>query len=274
MSIPESAGWYDDPEDDTQLRYFDGVVWSEHRVPRQTRSAEPVAPASTQGEQYAPAPGPGRDVFGRPSGGPGQPQSPQQPGWGLAPAGPTTADGQPLASFGSRATAYLVDTAILGVLVLLASGWAWWRFMADYWTRAMEGAMSGTPDPVTLEEASQYLQYLNYEYLFIAVAITVLVQAAYGIGFLVARGATPGKMMVGISVRRADRAGPLGFGTAFMRMLLPLILRVLWVLTCMVEVVFRALDLLWPLKDQRRQALHDKIAGTQVVMGKQPARDR
>lgn len=275
MSIPERAGWYDDPEDDTQLRYFDGVIWSDHRVPRRTRSAEPVAPVGStpqQGGQGAP----GRDVFGRPSGAPGAQQHLQQPGWGASPAGwgsapsgPTTADGQPLASFGSRAIAYLVDTAILGVLVLLASGWAWWLFIADYWTRAMDGAMSGTPDPVTFEEASQYLQYLNYEYLFIAVAITVLVQAAYGIGFLVASGATPGKMVVGISVRRVDRPGSLGFRTAFMRMLLPMILRVLWVLTCMVEVVFRALDLLWPLKDARRQALHDKIAGTQVVVGKQ-----
>lgn len=280
MNIPERAGWYDDPEDDTQLRYFDGVIWSEHRVPRQTRSAEPVDPAPQQSGQPAPRAGAhpqqggtGRDVFGRPSGAPG-PQ--QQPGWGTSPAGggfppagSTTADGQPLASFGSRASAYLIDTVIMGVLVLLTSGWAWWLFMADYWRRAMEGTMSGTPDPVTLEEASSYLQYLNYEYLFIAVAIMVLVQAAYGIGFLVARGATPGKMMVGISVRRVDRPGPLGFSTAFMRMLLPMSLRVLWVLTCLVEVVFRALDLLWPLKDARRQALHDKIAGTQVVVGKQ-----
>ncbi|NYF99182.1 RDD family protein [Janibacter cremeus] len=269
MSFPERAGWYDDPEDDTQLRYFDGVVWSDHRVPRQTRSAQPVDPAPQQGGQYAQASGPGRDVFGRPSA-QGQTQAPQQPGWGTSPAGPTTADGQPLASFGTRATAYLIDTVIMGVLVLLTSGWAWWLFMADYWRRAMEGTMSGTPDPVTFEEASSYLQYLDYEYLFIAVAIMVLVQAVYGIGFLVARGATPGKMMAGIHVRGVHHPGPLGFGTAFMRMLLPMILRVLWVLTCMVEVVFRALDLLWPLKDARRQALHDKIAGTQVVVGKQP----
>lgn len=274
MSIPERAGWYDDPEDESQLRYFDGVVWSDHRVPRRTRSAEPVAPADST-PQHAGRGGPGRDVFGRPSAsGPQHP--PQQPAWGTAPAGrgapqagSTTADGQPLASFGSRATAYLIDTVIMGLLVLLTSGWAWWLFMADYWTRAMDGAMSGSADPVTLEEASAYLQYLNYEYLFIAVAIMVLVQAAYGIGFLVARGATPGKMMTGISVRRADRPGPLGFRTAFLRMLLPMILRVLWVLTCLVEVVFRGLDLLWPLMDARRQALHDKIAGTQVVVGAQ-----
>src|SRR5699024_293398 len=96
---------------------------------------------------------------------------------------------------------------------------------------------------------------------------TVLVQALYGIGFLVAKGATPGKMLAGISVRRADRPGPLGFGRAALRMLLPLILRVLWVLTCMIEVVFRALDLFWPLKDERRRALAVECAATRVVAG-------
>jgi uncharacterized RDD family membrane protein YckC len=34
------------------------------------------------------------------------------------------------------------------------------------------------------------------------------------------------------------------------------------------------LDYLWPLWDSKRQALHDKIADTQVVMGKQPGRQR
>lgn len=280
MSIPERAGWYDDPEDETQLRYFDGVVWSDHRVPRQTRSvgSAPAGPAPQQGGQR----GPDRDVFGRPSGTPASqhPQHPQQPGWGAPAAGSssptpgsTTADGQALASFGSRVTAYLIDTVIMGLVILLTSGWAWWLFMGEYWRRAMEGTMSGTPEPMTLEEASGYLQYLDYTYLFVAVGIMVIVQAAYGIGFLVARGATPGKMMVGISVRRVDRPGPLGFRTAFLRMLLPMILRVLWVLTCLVEIVFRGLDLLWPLLDPRRQALHDKVAGTQVVVGAQ-ARER
>src|SRR5699024_1647698 len=112
MSIPERAGWYDDPEDDTQLRYFDGVIWSDHRVPRRTRSAEPTV--TSDAGQPGDHTGPGRDVFGRPSGAPTQ-----QPGWGPPPAhggqasgAPTTADGQPLASFGARASAYLVDTAL------------------------------------------------------------------------------------------------------------------------------------------------------------------
>jgi uncharacterized RDD family membrane protein YckC len=34
------------------------------------------------------------------------------------------------------------------------------------------------------------------------------------------------------------------------------------------------LDYLWPLWDSKRQALHDKIADTQVVVGRQPKGQR
>ncbi|MEM7142400.1 MAG: DUF2510 domain-containing protein [Actinomycetota bacterium] len=33
------AGWYDDPENATQLRYWDGTAWSEHRSPKHLRPA-------------------------------------------------------------------------------------------------------------------------------------------------------------------------------------------------------------------------------------------
>ena len=102
--------------------------------------------------------------------------------------------------------------------------------------------------------------------------ITLLVQTAYHVGFLSTRSATPGKMVLGLSVRSVDRAGRIGVGTAFMRILLPLAIGVLSVIPLVSYLMsFVAIaDLVWPIKDQRRQALHDKIAGTQVVRGKQP----
>ena len=33
------------------------------------------------------------------------------------------------------------------------------------------------------------------------------------------------------------------------------------------------LDVLWPLWDDKRQAIHDKVAATNVVLGPQPRRD-
>ena len=37
--------------------------------------------------------------------------------------------------------------------------------------------------------------------------------------------------------------------------------------------ILNLLDVLWPLWDEKKQALHDKVAGTNVVMGPQPRRD-
>ncbi len=38
--MPE-AGWYDDPDDATQLRYWDGSGWTDERMPRETPPPPP-----------------------------------------------------------------------------------------------------------------------------------------------------------------------------------------------------------------------------------------
>lgn len=292
MSTPERAGWYDDPEDETRLRYFDGIIWSDRTVPRHAPSPQPAAPA----DPGAPAGGPGTDVFGRPTAGaaqqpqqqswPAGQQDQQQPRWGAPqpPPGwnhppqagePTTGDGQPLAGYGARAGAYIIDLLIIGVLNLVLTGWAWYLWMADYWTFVWDAAMAGDQDAVNDLSPEQVLGFFEWRYLFIAMGLSLLLQAAYHVGFLATRSATPGKMMVGLSVRRVEQPGPLGVGTAFMRMLLPLAVGVLSMVPLLSYLLWfvSVADLLWPIKDSRRQALHDKIAGTQVVKGKQP-RDR
>src|SRR3954453_22027758 len=34
MTQTPAAGWFADPHDPTQLRYWDGTAWTEHRAPR------------------------------------------------------------------------------------------------------------------------------------------------------------------------------------------------------------------------------------------------
>ena len=91
------------------------------------------------------------------------------------------------------------------------------------------------------------------------VALVVILVTAY-FTFLNGsrRGQTLGKMLLGIAVRDGDGHGQLGAGRALVRSATMVVLYVFlffpWVL-----------DGLWPLWDARRQALHDKVAGSVVV---------
>jgi len=104
------------------------------------------------------------------------------------------------------------------------------------------------------------------QFAFIASIVGLLVSGAYEVFFLSRSGATPGKKVVGISVRLRDRAGPPPMKAVLFRTGCILVLSVISSLAYM-------LDVLWPLWDSKRQAIHDKVASTNVVMGPQPKRD-
>ena len=53
MSAP--SGWYDDPQDPTHLRYWDGVLWTDHRTPKAPPA--PGIPPMTSPLPTAPAAG-------------------------------------------------------------------------------------------------------------------------------------------------------------------------------------------------------------------------
>ncbi len=74
------------------------------------------------------------------------------------------------------------------------------------------------------------------------------------------RGQTLGKMVWDIRVRDAATGGPLGPAKAARRYLVPLLS-----LIPILGLVIWLTDGLWPLWDSRRQALHDKLAGSTVV---------
>ena len=72
-------------------------------------------------------------------------------------------------------------------------------------------------------------------------------------------GQTVGKWVLNVSVRNAASLGRLGYGAAFVRWTATVVLRVLLFLP-------GVLDALSPLWDRRRQAWHDKAAGSVVVL--------
>lgn len=68
------------------------------------------------------------------------------------------------------------------------------------------------------------------------------------------RGGTPGKLLLGIRVVDAKTRGPLSFPRALGRGV-----------ACAVTLLTLGLGYLWLMLDPKRQALHDKLAGTLVV---------
>jgi hypothetical protein len=57
---PAPANWYPDPHDASQLRYWDGQQWTEHRAPNpawrpETASGAPAAPTPGDPRHAAPA---------------------------------------------------------------------------------------------------------------------------------------------------------------------------------------------------------------------------
>jgi uncharacterized RDD family membrane protein YckC len=304
MQMPTHAGWFDDPADPNQLRYYDGVIWTSHTAPRTTRPAStqpqqtypvdpqqsyagpvqpPQYPSAPQGPQqwqvpvsgqqppqYQPYQAPGQPPQGQYPGAP-QPGGWQSPAYGAYYAVASTPDGAPLAGYFQRVGAYLIDGIIQGVILLVLGGWLVVKAMQPFWDEFQRAVDTG--DTTALNSVNPATDF-NYGYLLAFALLAVVIQVAYNVIFLTRSGATPGKSALGISVRLRERPGPLSVGDALKRVAIPAGCGLLGNLP-FVGLVFSLiylLDLLWPAWDDKRQALHDKVAATNVVIGRQPRR--
>jgi uncharacterized RDD family membrane protein YckC len=229
------ADWYPDPNDDRQLRYWDGSAWTAH---------------------VAAAPVPAR------------------------PTGPTTPDGEPLAGWWWRVLAYVIDTIIISVVSSIVSIPAQIQMQRDLmpvmerFDRAIEQNPDTPPDFGAF--FNDYLDVMQ-QHAFWLVAPTVILTLLYWVIFLRWKGATPGKLMLGMRVRLRDRAGTLPWSSIIARMVLQfgvvwtvfvvafmtgsVSMFVVWILVSL----FMLIDPLWATWDSKRQTLHDKLAATNVV---------
>ena len=142
-------------------------------------------------------------------------------------------DEQQLASWGRRLAALLVDVIVLVVAIsvaLLAAG-----MPADELRDRVE----------------------NGETLLIIV-LFLIPEAIYYTWMVGSRSQTLGKMALGIKVVDAESRAPIGYLRAFRRWLSTAALRALFTIPTIV-------DHLWPLRDPKKQALHDKFARSVVV---------
>jgi len=179
---------------------------------------------------------------------------------------PTTPDGQPLSGWWRRVLAVVLDGVIQIPLYVLAATPAvvWqWHEISDWFSGlsdAIDNNGPNPPDPTILDPTSAPGLVLV---LSVLVATTL-----YSVVFLRWKQATPGKLIVGIRVRRRDTPGPLPWSTITLRVGFVTALS-LFAQVPLIGVLFglvTLLDYLWPLWDDKNQALHDKVARTNVVL--------
>jgi uncharacterized RDD family membrane protein YckC len=167
----------------------------------------------------------------------------QQPGPSVAWQAPTEvagpAPGVEWAGFGERLVAYIVDGLILGAIFVALSVFL------------IAGIIAGIDisDPRNPELSGGAIAAV----LLWLLAIFV-VSLVYFPFFWVNGGQTPGMRLFGIRVVRDLDGGPVGWGSAFLRLI------GYWV----AGVVFY-IGYVWIFFDTRRRGWHDLIAGTVVV---------
>ena len=281
---PAGPGWYDDPDDASLLRYFDGVVWSSHTTPRTSPTAgsstigraNEVPRATTRTSWTAPgtrAPRQEGQDSGQGPWEPGRGGTPPPQGWGTAygqgwqlPRKDVLPDGAVLAEWWRRLLARVADWFVVYVATLVVA-FPWLgdaaRALADYWSAALTAAESGgtPPNTAALQDA---LLSAALPITLISLTLSVL----YEVVFLVWRGATPGKMLFGMVVRRTGGAGRLTTVDALRRQLVTIAANAISLvpLVGILGTVVTIVDPAWLLWDPRRQALHDKVADTVVVL--------
>ena len=90
--------------------------------------------------------------------------------------------------------------------------------------------------------------------------VSLLIHAAYFVGFWAARGQTPGMMLLRLRVVRADTGQPVDASAALVRFLpfAVILLPLIGLLMALLIAVSTAID-------QRKQGIHDRLANTLVV---------
>ncbi|MEV5763217.1 RDD family protein [Micromonospora sp. NPDC052213] len=285
MSI--EPGWYVDPADPDTRRWWDGEGWIGAPIPVDATPPEgppppepppapaptpPAAPVSAPGAPAGRQPHPGQPYPGQPHPwqpprGHGHPQGPP-PGWppGNWPGRPPEPrpHGLPLAGFGARLIARMIDFAIVLALNAVVNGWFVWRLVEEvtpYWREVFRRALAGDTSTEGLPQPSEQAGGLQVVILLIATALWL----AYEVPTTAAGGQTFGKRVVGIKVLPLAADEPLGFGRALRRWNTLGLPTLLWY-CCGLGLLLQLVDAISPLFDHPlRQALHDKRAQTVVV---------
>lgn len=192
-------------------------------APRPAPPPAPVAAPRPPAQMPPPAP--------RPAPMPPPPAAPAAPAYfdELAPV-----EGEP-AGFWIRYLASMIDGIIMGILMAIL--WA-----PSFLLTFKAGTSGETANP--LLAIVPILTFL----------LTMVVSLGYSLWFWATRGATPGKKLLGLRIVREDGEEPLGWSTAFMRLV-----------GYMVSGFILCIGFLLIAFNPEKQGLHDKIAKTRVL---------
>ena len=223
MEQPTTAapGWYPYPTGAYgQLRYFDGQQWTEHRA-----AAPAMAPP-----------------YGAP-----------------APRSKATPDGRPLASWGARFGAWILDAIVSGLIT--------GAVLAPLWISVFHGMLDNIRNwndthPAGSSPSDPFFIYDGQTTAFIwLLVLSFILQFAYVATFWRWKQATPGKLMLGLRIEYRDHHGRLTWGAILQRWLVQYAAGLVYG----IGGLFLILDGLWPLWDGQSQALHEKWPRTNVV---------
>ena len=203
----------------------------------------PSGPQAPAGAPSPPPPGP-QAPFGGPEsppsyGGPVPPGGWEQP---IAPA-PSGWQGRPLAAWGTRLAAYLIDGLILLVPVIIL-------------TVAVVAVATNSDTGAWVTAVVGFLVYLVA--LLLYASLLMAREGAHN-------GQTWGKQLLDIRVVR-DSGQPMGFGWAALREIGVKGFAVT-IASSIIPFIPWFLDYFWPLSDDQNRALHDMVVSTHVVRG-------
>ncbi|MET8368472.1 RDD family protein [Micromonospora profundi] len=181
-----------------------------------------------------------------------------QPQWPVAPPALSPA-GQPLASFGDRLIAWIIDTALASVVAMVLFMPAflalWWWMFTEMTQLDPDGTLV-EPTPVTFLTGF-FLPVLLLQFTLVVVLLGIY--WLYHVEYLKRGGQTLGKKIMKLRVVPLDPNGTLDRRMAGRRWL------VQYLAATLIPGVSYA-DGFWQLWDKPwQQCLHDKFAGTVVV---------
>lgn len=251
-------GWYPDPADPTQDRYWDGGTWTHNVRPRpeqphharQHRTLGQHRPVGAASSQQGSGSNQSEGVHNYQAGDSIPRYAPNVP----QPIVKTTSAGKPLASVGQRAVGWFMDYLVVRLLTFLVS-----QPFADDITRGTQDLMDALIRAVqTGDVAPGVFANFPWQSYLTVIGLSLLATLLYFMIMYRFASASLGQLMMGLRIVTESGDGTqLSWSTAIVRSLTRSVFAQIGILNI--------IDMMWPLWDDKVQTLHDKVARTQVI---------